>query len=152
MVVKSYDGSKYLTTSKSEHIKITPKDDIGEVEQEYCDNEMNDAEIVSVTYINTHKACITCKGKVDIDDDKIGICSKCSTSQRLDKCNEQISAKLIVAAGDKRRTLVAFLPIIHQIIKDDTTDVDEITTQLLMSDPCTLTFSAKDIINSVNRK
>lgn len=89
---------------------------------------------------------------------KIGVCSKCSVSQRLDKCAQQLSAKLLVIAGDKSHTVVAFIPIIHQITKDhaltdltnpDLTNPDELTTQLLMSDPFSTTYTPNNVINAV---
>ena len=76
--------------------------------------------------------CITCKGKIYPINDKIGVCSRCSMTQRLDKCAQQLSAKLLVAAGEQSRTFVAFIPIIRRITKDETltdlTSTEEITT------------------------
>ena len=60
---------------------------------------------------------------------KIGVCSKCSVSQCLDKCAQQLSAEPLVVARDK--SVVAFISIIRQITKDhaltDLTNPDEIT-------------------------
>ncbi len=87
LLVRSYDGSKYLTPPKSGST-ITPKDDIGAVEEPEDDdkNELDEAEVIAVSYIAANKCCVSCKGKVDSLDDRIGRCMKCCTTQRLDKC------------------------------------------------------------------
>ncbi len=99
LLIKSFDSVKYLTPPKS-GCKITMQDDISQVEDEPESdrNELEDAEVVGVTYIGCHSGCITCnccKGKIDPVNDKIGVCSKCSMSQRLDKCAQQLSEKLL---------------------------------------------------------
>ena len=139
LLVRSYDGSKYLTPPKSGST-ITPKDDIGAVEEpedEEDKNELVDADVIAVPYIAANKICVSCKGKVDSLNEHIGRCTKCSTLQRLDKCSQQLSAKLIVGIQDRSLHLHAFLPMIRRITNDDTitddTNTDEITTQLLMS-------------------
>ncbi len=53
----------------------------------------------------------------------------------------------MVTAGDKSRTVVAFIPMIRRMTKDDTlsdlTSTDEITTRLLTSDPFTMTYTPR---------
>ena len=108
VVIKSYNNTKYLTPPKS-GCKIIPHDDIGSVqdEPETENNKMDEAEVCGISYIGCHSSCITCKGKMTPLNDKIGVCSKCKMSQRLDKCGKQLSAKLLVSAGGKFHTLVA---------------------------------------------
>ena len=147
LLVKSFNNVKYLTPPKS-GCRIVPKD-IGQVEEESDSdkNEWENAEVIGITHIGCHVGCITSKEKINPLNDKIGVCSKCSMTQHLDKCTQQLSAKLLVAAGDKTRTVVAFIPIIRLITQDDTltdlTSIDEITTQLLMSDPFTMTYTPR---------
>ncbi len=119
-------------------------------------NELDDADVIAVSYITANKCYVSCKGKVDSLDDCIGRCTKCCTTQRLDECNMQMSAKLIIGNEDQAHTLHAFLPMIRRITNDDTiTDgknTEEVTTQLLMAESFTLTWSSNNVINAVYRK
>ncbi len=159
LVVRSYDGSKYLTSPKSGST-IMPKDDMGAVEEpeDHEDkNKLDDADVIAISYITAYKCCMSCKRKVDSLDDRIGRCTKCCTTQHLDKCNLQMSAKLIIGNQDRTHTLHAFLPMIRRITNADTTTTDgtnteEVTTQQLMAESFTLTWSANNVINAVCRK
>ena len=155
-VIKLSNSTKYLTPPKS-GCKIIPQDDIGSVEEEpeLGKNKMDEAEVYGASYIGCHNGCVTCKGKIT-PLSKIGACSKCKMSQRLDKCGQQLSEKLLVSAGGTSCISVAFLPMIRLITKDNTlmdlTDRDKITTTLMMSDPFMLNYTLKDIILAVYRK
>ena len=84
---------------------------------------------------------------------QIGRCTKCNMMQRLERCTKQLYAKLLVSVGQHDHQLHAYLPMIKLITKDDTitddTHTDEVTTQLLLSDPFQTT---SHVINSVSHK
>ena len=88
-------------------------------------------------------------------NDVIGVCTKCTMSQKLSKCVKQLSAKLVIVTPNTNYTLVAFLPIIKQIANDDTitstTDKQIITTKILMADPFQLSYTPNKIISNVSR-
>ena len=154
IVVKSFSGSKYLTSLRSGS-SFTLIDDIDSVEVEpQVDQSMitiADAEVAGVVHI--YISCITCKSKIDINDgSKIAVCSSCSTSQRVNKSNQQLSAKLVVAKGPDTYQLFAFLPILKEIIQEDPIlDVTNLAMKLLFSDPFTVTFNKNNIISTINR-
>ncbi len=70
---------------------------------------------------NTQQCMSSCKAKVD---PLIGVCTKCTMSQKLSKCDKQLSAKLVISTPNSNYTLVArfvaFLPMIRKIADDDT--------------------------------
>ena len=57
---------------------MTGMDDIGQVEEESEShiNVIKDGEVVGVSYIGHHRACITCKANVTAINDKVGVCTK----------------------------------------------------------------------------
>ena len=153
IIVKSFNGSKYLTFSRSGSTFMLI-DDIDSVEVEPQVDQsitITDAEVAGVVHI--YISCITCKSKIDISDDsKITVCSNCSTSQRINKSNQQLSAKLVIAKGGDTYQLFAFLPILKEIIQEDPIlDITNMATKLLFSDPFTVTFSRNNIISTINR-
>lgn len=116
---------------------------------------MNSAT-VDVLYIGSHPSCKSCKAKIDPVTDKIGKCTRCMMSQRLDKCPCKLSAKLMISAGETSITLHAYLPTIQRIIKDDTLsddaiDLDDLTAKLLESDNFNLAYTANKVISAVYR-
>lgn len=157
LTVRSFDGKKYLTPPKS-GFTVTPLKDIGAVEEppEITKPEPVDATVVGVLFIANTKACITCKGKIQEITPQIGRCTKCNMMQRLERCTKQLYAKLLVSVGQHDHQLHAYLPMIKLITKDDTitddTHTDEVTTQLLLSDPFQTTWTPSHVINSVSHK
>ena len=145
LLVRSYDGKKYLTPPKT-GAKITAVDDD-------ANSELESAEVLVVSYIAASKCCISCKAKVDNIDDHIGSCTKCSTTQRLDKCGKQLSAKLIIGNEDKTYSLHAFLPMIQKIIEDmtitDDLNTDQLTVLLLSAKPFIAKYTPNNIISAV---
>lgn len=91
--VGSYNNAKYLTTSKS-GFTVTALDDIGEVhdkpEELPTSNELKDAEVITISHFTKQRACISCKGKVDRVNERIGKCTKCSAGQKIDKSPLQL--------------------------------------------------------------
>ena len=146
--VKSFNSIKYLSTPKI-GFSVTLVHDIGDVQElqdEPTDNIVTNAVVLGVECINHHKSCIKCQGKVDDLDGIIGTCSKCAMMQRIDRCTTKLSSKLFICSTDSGATeyhMTAFRVNMQQITQDieDMSDTD-ITTQLLMSDPFTFTFSA----------
>ena len=154
-LVKSFNGSISLSSLRSE-TEITLVDDIDTCSVNFEPDQsvvtVADAEVAGVMNITSYINCISCKNKVDPVSDKIGVCSNCSISQRLDKCTQHSSAKLLIAKGSDMYELVAFLPIIKLIIQDDTVSFDDtdVTTRLLLSDPFIMTFD-RNVIKTIYR-
>ena len=162
LLVKTYNGSKYFTVEKSGCSCHECDDiDIGEVDQLAMleeKREIIDAEVVGVSNLLFKYTCFTCKvgTTFDVVNEKVGKCTKCDLIQRLDKCPHTLSAKLIVCAKDENHSLLAYLPTIKAIIKDndldDDTDfndlnLDDITCQLLMASKFHITYTANNVIS-----
>ena len=159
LTVRSYNGSKYLTLPKSEFV-VKNVDDIGEVKEEqvvmdYKENEIIDAEVTAVADFVQGRVCISCQCNVEPINERIGRCTQCSITQRLDKCSKSMSANIIVQYNGRVRTFNAFLPMIQAITENDTidedTDPDKVVESLLMASVFNFTFTYNNTITSVYR-
>ena len=99
-VVREY-GGKFLSMAK-EGCEIVSIEDIGEtvlsdeVLQDNCE-EMLDAEIVGVAYLEQYRSCLRCKARVEPASRGLSRCSKdeCKMLQKFDRCTSYISAELL---------------------------------------------------------
>ena len=155
--MRSYNNAKYLTTSKS-GFTVTALDDIGEVhdkqeEEDPTSNELKNVEVITISHFTKKRMCISCKGKVDQINTKIGKCTKCSAGQKMDKCPLEMSATLLVGTDGNTRSLKIFLPMIKAILNTDeiSENEEEIIEGLLIADPFTVTFTRANTINGVYR-
>ena len=60
--------------------------------------------IIAVPLFNTYKSCVSCKARVESTTPPLGRCSRCSILQRVDRCGEQVSAKLMLQQPDSTTT------------------------------------------------
>ena len=67
--------------------------------------------------------------------------------QRLDKCAQTLSAKIIVKTGTMQRTLQVFGPQLVQITGKEQSQIDVET--LLTAPPCCIKYNQRQIITSV---
>ena len=163
VLVKSFNAIKYLTTPKA-GLYSTPEEDLDNVVSEpdtssTTDHDMlslTDAEVVGVDDITKRMVCIKCRSTVDRIDAIIGICSRCSLSQRTDRCPRELVVRLLIigAEEEETRTFTAFQKSIVQITGDDTingyTSEEKVTTALLKSMNFNCTYSGS-IIKTVDR-
>ena len=137
---------KYLTLPKSTGLDMVALEDIGAVKDipDDVDNpyELKNAEVVAVSRFTRGSFCISCNGKVDPINARIGKCTRCSASQRLDKCKVNMSVNILVGPNGNTRSLYAYLPMIKAIMQNETitenTNEDDIVDGLLMADPFSL--------------
>ena len=59
---------------------------------------LTDAEVLGVDNITKGVLCIKCRRTVDQIDGVIGICSRCSLSQRTDWCPRELVARLLIGS------------------------------------------------------
>ena len=59
---------------------------------------LTDAEVFGVDDITKGVICIKCRNTVDQIDGVIGICSRCSLSQRTDRCPRELVARLLIGS------------------------------------------------------
>jgi len=116
-MVRTYAGKMVLSIPR-ENLNIAVNDEIGVVE-DACEDErerkMSEAVIVGVKFFDVYKGCYACKGKVTSISNLLGVCSRCGTSQRLDRCKDVTTAKIDVEADGELRSLGAFSPILDEI-------------------------------------
>ena len=108
------------------HLEYHAVHDIGEVtakpdEQPNC---LKGASVAAVFHLKKIKGCVACKKKVEPVSETLGQCVKCSAFQRLDKCADDISIKLLTESDGHRYNLHAYLPVICHIVDDDNSSTD----------------------------
>ena len=109
-MVREYNSLKYLSMPREGGTILT--DDIGDVEEIPSESESEfqqlfllNAQIIGVPSLDSYKACIRCKARVEPQSPPLGRCSKtvCAMLQRYDFCSEQLSAKIIFQHGIEGR-------------------------------------------------
>ena len=157
VVVRQYkDYPKYLSMAKTGS-DIVLCEDIGEVQTYHCiantdqqRRELFDATIIAVMQLTSYKGCLICKARMESERPPLGRCSKCSMLQRMDKCKDQLSAKLLMESYGTTTTLHAFGNILLEICK--ATTADEITQERLLNTPplTTVFYNDKNVITGVS--
>ena len=127
--------------------------DIGHVEEgqpEEEDSALDDAVFIGVMSLDTFRRCFKCMGKVQSTSSgsaiAIATCEKCGMVVRLDRCLEQVAAKLVVELMEVMQTLSVFSPIVEEIRQGNVTE-----EALMTAVSFNLQFSANNIITTINR-
>ena len=99
VVVKSFNATKYLTSPKA-GLHSTPADDHNDVvcqanSSSLMDEIIQAAEVVGINDLVKFNICMKCNSTVDEVHSLVGTCSKCTLSQRLDKCPREWRARLL---------------------------------------------------------
>ena len=99
-VVRVFQSIKYLTMG-DEGAELIPIKDIGTVALQHnadpdCEVVLHDVTIV--LHLDTVRACLNCKGRVEPQMPPLGKCSRpdCRMMQRYDLCTEITTAKLML--------------------------------------------------------
>ena len=99
--------------------------------------------------------CQACKGTIQYKDNQFGTCEKCNMTQKLDKCAQKLSAKVLVIDGERKMYLLVPIGIIRSIIDDpnlsDDTASSTIESELLSAKPFNFTYTSNNVISSVNK-
>ena len=159
LVVKSFDGNKYLSPMKSGW-NVNKCKDIEAIENCECNESKSVMKLnafVAGVILEKKILCQSCKASCSLSGTgKIVKCTKCSMVQKADRCTQNLIAKLLINSEedhDSTITLMAFLPVIQAIIEDDSlsddADVDEVTTKLLEANNFDVTYHNGIIISIV---
>lgn len=158
LTIQSYNNNKTLsppkfgkwTYSECEDIEVST---VATMKLDDERREINDVTINGILSINSKSSCLGCKANVESLNDKLGKCVKCNMIQRLDKCLPHMCAKLLVTGDVGEQRLVAYTPILSQIICHDvaTETEDDVVMQLLVAESFHLTYTSNYIINSIHR-
>ena len=156
IVVRQYeDFPKYLSMARNGST-IDPISDIGTFVPYDSDNEddqrreLDCATIIAVIHFGTYKGCLVCKARVESTNPPLGRCTKCSILQCMEKCPDQLSAKLVFESGGSTMTLHAFGAILHRMARVDT--AAEVTEETLLNSGMinTIFYNEKNIITAID--
>ncbi len=114
--------------------------------------KLNNAEIVAIVTLDCYKSCLNCKARVEEVEDLMGICSKWGIHQRVDKCSDHLTGKLLLQeqGNDKTLTLSAFGSTLTQMAAVDS--ASQVTpSSLLMAPILNTVIYNKDVIISIER-
>ncbi len=157
IVIKEFQETKYLALGRVGSA-VSEIDDIGNVATYNTDIDYNiprklkNAEIVAIVTLDCYKSCLRCKARVEGVEDLIGICSKCGIHQRVDKCSDHLTGKLLLQeqGNDKTLTLSAFGSTLTQMAAVDS--ASQVTpSSLLMAPILNTVIYNKDVIISIER-
>ena len=141
--------------------EIIPIPDVGPIATESDSDskrkvlEMFNVQITGEPQLDSYKACLACKARVEPSSPPLGRCSKCAMFQRFDICPEQMSAKLVVMSlarpGGPVKQLHAFGKIVQDLAERE--DTDSITRNaLLTSRPVEhISFNERNVITAFSR-
>ena len=102
-------------------------------------------EVIGVQSLQKYLACVACNAKVELTDEKMGICSKCDMVQPSSRCTPKLSARLYIKHGEEYMNLSAFDKVLETIAGSS----DVTATTLLEARPFSATYE-NNIILSVN--
>ena len=107
--VRSFKDKKY----PSEPIEFTVVADIQAVPIE---SEDQDKQVLNVSitgaWVTNIMMCQACKGTIQYKDNQFGTCEKCNMTQKLEKCAQKLSAKVLVIDGERKVYLLVPIGII----------------------------------------
>ena len=150
VVVKEYCGRKYLSTTGASAICDADVSEVGEVCQESV-VEQDDTRIqmvcsvVGVVSYTKFLSCISCGAKVEEMNNGIGDCGKCLLKQKVGRCKQSVTAKLLIESTDsKEMKTVTIFDDAFRSVCDVAEDADAVADQLLNLPP------TEFIVNSQN--
>ena len=107
LMVREFRGEKYLS-AKKENSSIEVIEDIGDVEELEEDEitgathsgckEFEDVHVVAVERLDNYKGCMKCGSKVvvDLENEELGMCSKCELLQCIEDCKTVLTAQIMI--------------------------------------------------------
>jgi hypothetical protein len=157
VVVREYRSKKHLSMSKTGS-KICLIDDIGNVSMKSEDDdddtiyEINNATIVGVLQLDKYNSCLGCKARVETISPAIGHCTKCAMIQRTDKCQSQLSAKLIFLSNGETTILNVFNATLNKMVKSFTIVTSITQEDLLMCEMFkNIKYNSSNIITEITQ-
>ena len=123
-LVREYNASKYLVMCRNEatveRISDIEASTSFEDVSEQNTTILHGAKIIAVLSLDSHKACLRCRARVEPASPPLGRCSQCSMGQLSDECVEVISAKLLFMTSNqgqrKMESLLAPGNVLEKIV------------------------------------
>lgn len=138
---RQFSGKKYLS-----YLKTSTKEGVTNLK------DVNEDDVFS-TIISTaeYRCCKMCRSKVEMQDNVLAACTKCSATMKIAYCKESKSAKFIVTQESGRdTTLSAFEPVLSRIV--DGVSGQDLCTKLLSVSHKVFHFNDRNIVFSVQEK
>ena len=152
VIVKQWDGVKYLSVSKGSEIDCV--EDLGDVADVVCGDEDSivacrvvEGEIDAVEFFDEYVQCIGCKSKVESLDRIIGECKKCGILMKMKRGVKCVIAKVLIFDGDEMIRVILFSSVINEIISG--VGGDGIKKRLLAAPPVKIQLNSRDVAVSV---
>lgn len=113
--------------------------------------ELTDAELVGVVYLEEYRSCLRCKAMVEAAGGGFGRCSK-DECKMLQKCTCHISAKLLFESKSTVMSLYAHGQMVYEIAAVD--DLGEISEEILLQAPtvCKVKYNQQNTIIQIVRQ
>ena len=145
--MREWGGTKHLSIGSESTI-----DDVEDVKTAAADDEivLHEAQIVAVSQLDSFKACLHCKARVEPSSDDYGRCSKpdCRMLQKVDFCTAHTCAKLMLMAKSTFETLSIYGKLLLNLanVKEDA----GISEEALLSLPVLkeVMYNDKNVITS----
>ena len=153
--VRAFNNKKYLSEPKS-GFEFSAIEDIQAIA---IDSDDQDERVLNASitgaWVTNNRMCQACKGNIECINDQFGSCEKCNMTQKLDKCAQKLSAKVLVIDGDKKMYLLVPIAMIRSIIGDpnlsDDTASSTVESELLSAKPFNFTYTCNNVISSINK-
>ena len=128
--VRTFQNNKYLSIPR-EGFKIIEIDDIKEVASTPTtvenEHKLIHTIIVGVKHLDMYNACYSCRGKVVATSNGVRDCTRCSTTQRINSCQQRHTARLDLQSQGIIKTVTAFSPILEDFCKGEVTKLNLLT-------------------------
>ena len=140
-VVRVFQSIKYLTMG-GEGAELILIKDIGTVALQHSTNPdsevvLHDVTIVGVLHLDTLRACLNCKGRVEPQTPPLGKCSRpdCQMMQRYDLCAEVTTAKLMLVYESDGKHKYIQVTAHGEQLQQIVGKADNLTADLLLKSP-----------------
>ena len=150
--VRSFNDKKYLSEPKSGFTFSVMQDIQAVLIESEEDKQVSNASITGA-WVN-NMMCQACKGNMQCKNDQFGTCAKCNMTQKLNKCAQKLSAKVLIMDGEKKLYLLVPVGMIRCIIDDPNLSDDTASTvenELLSAKQFSYTYTCNNVISSINK-
>ena len=161
VTVRQFRGQKYVSFPRTgSSVEEIP--DIGDVVDYDPDSDdglsqlrqLTNAVIIGVLSLDSYKSCFSCKARVESTSPPFGRCTKCCIMVRMDKCGDQLTAKLVFeeGRGATSNPLSVFGALLQQMCSVSTPR--EVTQEALLRAPPfrTVTYNDRHVVTGIARE
>ncbi len=135
MLVREFNGKKYLTTAKQNSLIEVEGEDVGDVQEEKnaeegSSGEVDNVKVIGVERVDSYDGCLKCGGRVVKveEDEEYGECTKCEMLQCREECKKVVSAQLTVKTpGGMKLALCAFDKVLINLAEKPAAEITKMS-------------------------